>query len=259
MVRRRGALQSSRAAKTLRWNSGKVQVTDGPYAETKEQLGGFFVLEAQDMNQAVELMSKHPGVRIGPFEVRPVDEKSLQRQQASERQAEGRSSTSKTTNRKFLCLGYIDPKKGETMSKADFEAMIEQCIAFDEARRSDGQWISGVGLQGNETAKTLRSKDGKVTVTDGPFAETKEYLGGVVALAMRDINHAVEVLSTHPALRFGVVIEIRPADEEFNAAVAARQGRCAIVMAANPEEEYERAFHRRYFSARLEQIIDRDF
>jgi hypothetical protein len=49
-------------------------ITDGPFAETKEVLGGFFVFEARDMNHAIELMSKHPGVRFGPFEIRPVDE-----------------------------------------------------------------------------------------------------------------------------------------------------------------------------------------
>jgi hypothetical protein len=66
--------KSVRTAKTLRWKNGRVMVTDGPYAETKEQLGGLGVLEARDMTRAIELMSKHPGVRFGPFEIRPADE-----------------------------------------------------------------------------------------------------------------------------------------------------------------------------------------
>ena len=70
------ALQSGRTAKTLRWQDGKVIVTDGPFAETKEVLGGFFVFEARDVDHAVELMSKHPGVRMGPFEIRPADEQA---------------------------------------------------------------------------------------------------------------------------------------------------------------------------------------
>jgi hypothetical protein len=57
------ALQSANTAKTLRWRDGKVTVTDGPYAETKEQLGGILVLEARDLNHAIELMSRHPGVK----------------------------------------------------------------------------------------------------------------------------------------------------------------------------------------------------
>jgi hypothetical protein len=68
-------LQSVRKAATLRFENGEVLVTDGPYAETKEQLGGILILEARDMRQAIELMSKHPGVRLGgPFEIRPADE-----------------------------------------------------------------------------------------------------------------------------------------------------------------------------------------
>jgi hypothetical protein len=70
------ALQSARNATTLRWGSGKVSITDGPYAETKEQLGGILVLEAKDLNHAIQLMSKHPGVKAGPFEIRPVEDLS---------------------------------------------------------------------------------------------------------------------------------------------------------------------------------------
>lgn len=68
------ALQDPTAAITLRFLDGKVEATDGPYSETKEQLGGILILEAENMEHAVELMSKHPGVRIGPFEIRPADE-----------------------------------------------------------------------------------------------------------------------------------------------------------------------------------------
>jgi hypothetical protein len=66
------ALQPPRNAATLRWKNGKVSITDGPYAETKEQLGGILVLEARDLNHAIQLMSKHPGVKAGPFEIRPA-------------------------------------------------------------------------------------------------------------------------------------------------------------------------------------------
>ena len=86
-------------------------------------------------------------------------------------------------------------------------------------------WLSGIALQGAGTAKTVRSKGGRVLVTDGPYAETKELLGGVVVLQLKDMNRAVELISTHPALRYGVTIEIRLADEEMNARLAARQDR----------------------------------
>jgi hypothetical protein len=66
------ALESARKAATLRWKSGKVSVTDGPYAETKEQLGGILILEARDLNHAIQLMSQHRGVKAGPFKIRPA-------------------------------------------------------------------------------------------------------------------------------------------------------------------------------------------
>jgi hypothetical protein len=68
------ALQHSTRAVTLRYSKGKVSATDGPFTETKELLGGLLVLEARDMAHAVELMSRHPGVKIGPFEIRPADD-----------------------------------------------------------------------------------------------------------------------------------------------------------------------------------------
>lgn len=68
------ALDSSRNSATLRLKDGAVDVKDGPYAETKELLAGFTVLEARDLNHAIALMSKHPGLRAGPFEIRAADE-----------------------------------------------------------------------------------------------------------------------------------------------------------------------------------------
>lgn len=105
--------------------------------------------------------------------------------------------------------------------------MMKQCIAFDEARIKRGQWLSGIALQSVRSAKTVRANGGQVIVTDGPFAETKEYLGGIVVLALPDLNEAVTLLSKHPALPFGVVMEIRPMDEAIARRWEAKQLRDA--------------------------------
>lgn len=68
------ALAPAPSAVTLRFREGRVSVTDGPFAETKEQLGGILILEARDLNHAIQLMEQHPGVQIGPFEIRAADE-----------------------------------------------------------------------------------------------------------------------------------------------------------------------------------------
>ncbi len=70
------AIQGAPNATTLRYRNGKVSVAKGPLVETKEQLGGILVLEARDLDHAVQLISKHPGVRLGPFEVRPTEDMS---------------------------------------------------------------------------------------------------------------------------------------------------------------------------------------
>src|SRR5262249_22729835 len=224
-LRRRGhrldggqALQSVRTAKTLRYRDGKVIVADGPFAETKEQLGGLGVVEARDMDHAIDLMSKHPGVRlVGCFEIRPVDEESLKRQMALDAECSNEAAVAANTQAtamKFACLGYVAEKGWDVISREGKDAIIEECIAFDKARRKSGHWLGGIGLQGVQTAKNLRSNGSKVIVTDGPFAETKEYLGGLVVIGTTDMDGAIELLSKHPGLRFGITIEIRPIDEE---------------------------------------------
>lgn len=211
------ALQPSRRAKTLRWRNGTVVVCDGPFAETKEQLGGVGLLEARDMAHAVELLSKHPGLRYGAtFEIRPLDEQALQRKTIAHAAWRNNSPVPDPQGQQFATLGYIDENAFGAASKEERDSMLEQCIAFDEARVKSGQWLSGFALQSTRTAKTLRAKAGRVVVSDGPFAETKECLGGIVVLALEDMNDAVASLSKHPALEFGVTMEIRPIDEEIN-------------------------------------------
>ncbi len=212
------ALERSRAAKTLRLRGGKILVTDGPYAETKEQLGGLGVIEARDMKHAVELISKHPALRFNSFELRPIDEELTARCEATIGACDAPPQGTK-----FLCLGYSNEKAWSTMSSSEQEAMIEKCMAFDKVLRKYGQSVGGVALQNASTAKTLRSKNGKVLVTDGPYAETKELLGGVAINRFVDIDRAVEAWSSHPCLQLGDVLELRAADEEFNARVAARE------------------------------------
>jgi hypothetical protein len=145
---------------------------------------------------------------------RPIDEESLKRQAASIAAWRPSAPAAGAQALRFASLGYINENGWGSMSKDERDAMLKSCIAFDEARVKSGQWQSGFALQSARTAKTLRKKAGQVIVTDGPFAETKEYLGGVVVLALKDSNDGVASLSKHPALPFGVAIEIRPIDEE---------------------------------------------
>ena len=111
---------------------------------------------------------------------------------------------------KYICLGHIDPNKFASMSETELHAMLDSCFAYDDQLRANGHFKGGEGLQPPNTAVTLRHTNGKIVVTDGPFAETKELLGGIMILEARDLNHAIDLISKHPGAKYGPW-EIRPA------------------------------------------------
>jgi len=82
---------------------------------------------------------------------------------------------------KYICLGYLDEKNWETMSESELNALVDECFAYEDLLR----------------------KNGKVFITDGPYAETKEQLGGILVLEARDLNHAVQLMSKHPGVKAG--------------------------------------------------------
>jgi hypothetical protein len=112
---------------------------------------------------------------------------------------------------KYICLGYFPPEKRESMSGSERNAMIDECFSYDDELRRNGHWAGGEALQPANTAMTVYWKNGKVAVTDGPYAETKEQLGGILVLEARDLNHAIQLMSQHPGVKYGSLFEIRPA------------------------------------------------
>ena len=111
---------------------------------------------------------------------------------------------------KFVCLGYIAENKWESMSESERNAMMDECFAYDDVLKNRGHFAGGEALQGPTAAATLRWKNGKVVVTDGPYAETKEQLGGILVLEAKDLNHAIQLMSQHPGVKAGP-FDIRPA------------------------------------------------
>ena len=111
---------------------------------------------------------------------------------------------------KYICLGYISEKKWEKMPESERNAMMDECFAYDDELRKNGHFAGGEALQSPRNAATLRFQNGKVSVTDGPFAETKEQLGGILVLEANDLNHAIQLMSKHPGVKAGP-FEIRPA------------------------------------------------
>jgi hypothetical protein len=110
---------------------------------------------------------------------------------------------------KYIVLGYF-PEKFETMSESERNTMFDDCFTYDDELRKNGHWAGGEAIQPANTAMTVYWKNGKVAVTDGPYAETKEQLGGILLLEARDLNHAIQLISQHPAVKYGTPFEIRP-------------------------------------------------
>jgi hypothetical protein len=110
---------------------------------------------------------------------------------------------------KYIVLGYV-PGKFDNMSESERNAMSDECFTYDDELRKNGHWAGGEALQPANTAMTVYWKNGKVAVTDGPYAETKEQLGGILVLEARDLNHAIQLISQHPAVKYGTPFEIRP-------------------------------------------------
>lgn len=126
---------------------------------------------------------------------------------------------------KYICLGYIDEKQWEAVPEAQREALIDECFAYDDVLRKNGNFAGGECLDSVSKAVTLRWRDGKPVATDGPYAETKEHLGGILILEARDMNHAIQLISEHPGIKVGP-FEIRPA-VDHSAEMAASERRHA--------------------------------
>jgi hypothetical protein len=113
---------------------------------------------------------------------------------------------------KYICLGYIEPGKFEGMTEDERNALFDECFEHNDHLRASGYLAGEIALQSPETAVTLYWKNGKVATTDGPYAETKEQIGGLSILEARDLNHAIQLVSELPGFKYGLgPIEIRPA------------------------------------------------
>lgn len=110
---------------------------------------------------------------------------------------------------KYLCLIYDEEKAIDAMSASESEAFMGEYFAFTQGIRESGQYVAGEALQPVSTATTVRIRNGRMSTTDGPFAETREQLGGFYLIEARDLNEAIQVAAKIPSARIGS-IEVRP-------------------------------------------------
>jgi hypothetical protein len=110
---------------------------------------------------------------------------------------------------RYLCLIYDNEKSWATMTKEQGDSMMAEYGAFTEGIKKSGQYLGGNALQPTASATTVRVRGGKTSTTDGPFAETKEQLGGYYLIEAKDLNEAIQVAARIPAAKVGSV-EVRP-------------------------------------------------
>ena len=114
---------------------------------------------------------------------------------------------------RFILLIYKDEKRWDEMAGPEKVGIFQEAVEFSEGLRTNGVYLAGDPLEPTSAATTLRMKDGRTVMTDGPFAETKEQLGGYTIVEAKNLDEALQVAARHPLLRGGLSIEVRPVRE----------------------------------------------
>jgi hypothetical protein len=122
-------------------------------------------------------------------------------------------SRKKTLDMRYMLLIYMDEELWERMSAQEKGAIFQKAVEFSEGLRKSGLYQAGDPLHPTSTATTVRIKNGKTIITDGPFAETKDQLGGYSVVEAKDLDEALPIAARHPLLRAGLSIEVRPIRE----------------------------------------------
>jgi hypothetical protein len=110
---------------------------------------------------------------------------------------------------KYLCMVFYDEKKLNALSESESQALDDESLAYDDTLRKGGHFVAAQALESVHAATTVRLRSGKVSVTDGPFAETNEQIGGFILIEAQDLNEAIQLASKIPSIRLGGV-EVRP-------------------------------------------------
>jgi len=187
-------LKGLETARTVRVRDGETLVSDGPFVEAKEYIGGLDILDCESLDEAIEVAAKHPVSWFFSIEVRPF---------AQPVNMPDGWSYQQVRYLLMLCLdGILEADEVEEQLRRDLDAWREMAD-----RR--GVRLLGGALAPPATATTVRVRDGETLLTDGPFVETKEYLGGIDILNCATMDEALELAESHPLARFHMV-EVRP-------------------------------------------------
>ena len=187
-------LEGPDAAKTVRVRGGETLITDGPFADSKEFIGGLDIIQAENLDEAIDVAAKHPVSWHFAIEVRPF-------------RSEVRVPEDWTYEQlRFLMLPCLD---GIPEADDVEEQLLRDLQAWAETVDGSGVRLVGGALAPASAATTVRVRDGETLLSDGPFVETKEYVAGIDILNCETMDEALALAAAHPLSRFHMV-EVRP-------------------------------------------------
>ena len=196
-------LQSVTTAVSVRVRDGRTLVTDGPFAETTEQLGGYYVLDLADLDEAIAVATRLPPAAKGTVEIRPLVALDGLPPERPLPTATGGSRTP------FLLLCYDDEAAWEAAGPRALAEAQAEAAALARRLADEGRYLSASPLYPSATATCVRVRAGARVITDGPFTETHEVLGGYYLILAEDRATALRIATQHPGARVGAV-EVRP-------------------------------------------------
>lgn len=188
-------------AASVRVRGGETLVTAGPFAETTEQLGGFFLIDVPSLDEAIAVAARLPAAHKGTIEIRPV--------QRLDGVPDARFEVpSPPDSTRYLLLCYDNEALWQQAGAAALSAAQAEAAAHTQQLARRGQFVAAAPLHPVTTATSVRIRQGRRLITDGPFAETHEFLGGYYLVDARDLNDAIAIAARHPGARLSTV-EIR--------------------------------------------------
>jgi hypothetical protein len=188
-------------AATVRVRDGETLVTDGPFAETKEFMAGFDLIECADLDEAIDVTAKCPVSWFQPIEIRPLRDGLRLGRAASAFALEDDSA-----GRPYLLSMWMG---GALAAPFDEQAVMEEGDAWRQDLEGRGLHVLGSALQGPGMATTVRVRDGETLLRAGPGIETKEFIAGIDIVSCTDRQQAMQLAAAHPFARHHA-IEVRP-------------------------------------------------
>jgi hypothetical protein len=197
-------LEPVATATSVRVRDGRATVTKGPFAETTEQLGGFYLVDMPNLDEAISFAARLPPAKKGTVEVRPL----YKLEGLPQEQLNLAPPADAPDAKRYLLLCYDDEQAWKALGEDALHAAMAEATKLTYDMAAKGRYMSASPLEPVSTATSVRVRQGKRVVTDGPFAETREFLGGFFMIYAKDLDEAVEYAKRHPGARVGTT-EVR--------------------------------------------------